>query len=72
MTVNKKEILMIDQETRDEVNRLKASIKHYEADLNRPATKFIFRVEDSHDIARRKITADKKELAAIELAWGIK
>ena len=64
---------MIDQETRDEVNRLKASIKHYEADLNRPAkVVYFFGDEDSHDIAKRKITANKKELAAIELAWGIK
>ena len=63
---------MIDQEDRDEINRLKASIEHYEADLKRPAFKFFFGVEDSHDIARRRIAADKKELEAIELAWGIK
>ena len=63
---------MIDQETKNEISRIEANIKHYEGDLKRPPTKFIFGKEDSHDIARRIIASDKKELAAIELAWGIK
>jgi len=63
---------MIDQETRDELKRMKEEIRHYENDLKIPARKFIFGAEDSHDIARRKIYAAKNVLAAIELAWGIK
>jgi hypothetical protein len=59
MTVN------MDKETLDEVNILKASIKKYEDDLKRPPFKFIFGKEDSHDIAKRVITRDKKELEKI-------
>ena len=52
----------MDQEGLAELKRLKASIKHYENQLKRPAFKFIFGKEDSHDIAKRIIARDKKEL----------
>ena len=68
----KKEILMIDQETKDRVSLLKANIKHYEGDLKRPPLKFIFGSEDTHDIANRRLASYKKELKEIEDAWGIK
>ena len=55
----------MDKETLDEVNILKASIKHYEQQLKRPAWKYTFDKEDSHDIAKRIVDRDKKELKKI-------
>ena len=55
----------MDKETLDEVNILKASIKHYEQQLKRPAWKYTFDKEDSHDIAKRIVDRDKKKLKKI-------
>ncbi len=55
----------MDKETLYEVNILKASIKNYEQQLKEPPFKFIFGEEDSHDIAKRIIARDKKELKKI-------
>ena len=55
----------MDKETLDEVNILKASIKHYEQQLKRPAWKYTFDKEDSHDIAKRIFDRDKKKLKKI-------
>ena len=55
----------MDKETLYEVNILKASIKSYEQQLKKPPFKFIFGEEDSHDIAKRIIARDKKELKKI-------
>ena len=60
----------MDKETLDEVNILKASIKHYEQQLKRPAWKYTFDKEDSHDIAKRVIAKDKKELEKILNDWS--
>ncbi len=63
---------MIDQETKNEISKLEANIKHYEGDLKRPPLKFIFGREDTHDIANRQLARYKKELKEIKDAWGIK
>jgi hypothetical protein len=55
----------MDKETLYEINILKASIKSYEQQLKKPPFKFIFGEEDSHDIAKRIIARDKKELKKI-------
>jgi len=54
------------EEHKTEINRLKASIKHYEGALKKPAWKYTFDKEDSHDIAKRVIARDKKELEELE------
>ena len=60
----------MDKETLDEVNILKASIKSYEQQLKRLAWKYTFDKEDSHDIAKRVIARDKKELEKILNDWS--
>jgi len=52
----------LDQEIVDAIKILKASIKQYEQQLKRPAWKYTFDKEDSHDIAKRIIAREKKQL----------
>jgi len=52
----------LDQEIVDAIKILKASIKQYEQQLKRPVWKYTFDKEDSHDIAKRIIAREKKEL----------
>ena len=55
----------IYKEIVDAIKILKASIKQYEQQLKRPVWKYTFDKEDSHDIAKRIIARDKKELKKI-------
>ena len=51
-----------DKEILDAIKLLKASIKQYEQQLKRPAWKYTFDKEDSHDIAKRVIAREKHQL----------
>lgn len=62
----------MDIETLNEVKKIKASIRHYKKSLKRPAFKFTFGKEDSHDIAKRMIANGEKELKEINDAWAVK
>jgi hypothetical protein len=57
---------IMHEEHKEEINRLKASIKHYQDELKKPAWKYTFGKEDSHDIAKRIISRDKEELKKLE------
>lgn len=52
----------MNQEIVDAIEILKSSIKQYEQQLKGPAWKYTFDKEDSHDIARRIIASNKKQL----------
>ena len=52
----------IHDEHKTEINRLKESIKHYKQELKKPAWKYIFSNETSHQIAKRMIEKNEKEL----------
>ena len=54
------------EEHKEEIKLLKASIKHYESELKRPAWKYTFDLENSHQRARRVISRDKKQLKRLE------
>lgn len=60
----------MNEEYKTEIDRLKLSIKHYEAQLKRPAWKYTFDKESSHDIAKRIIARDKKELEQLQSYIG--
>ena len=57
---------IMHEEHKEEIKMLKASIKHYKAELKRPAWKYTFDKENSHDIAKRIIVRDKEELKKLE------
>ena len=54
------------EEHKEEIKLLKASIKHYEAELKRPSWKYTYDLENSHQRARRIIARDKKQLKRLE------
>ena len=54
------------EEHKEEINRLKASIKHYQDELQKPAWKYTFDKEDSHQIARRMIANNQQRLEEIK------
>ena len=56
----------IHDEHKTEINRLKESIKHYKQELKKPAWKYIFSNETSHQIAKRMIETNEKELKELE------
>ena len=57
---------IMHEEHKEEINRLKASIKHYQDELKKPAWKYTFGKEDSHQIARRMIANNEKTRKEIE------
>ena len=61
----------LNQEIVDEIKILKASIKQYKQQLKKPAWKYTFDKENSHDIAKRIIANAEKKLQEINVAWGL-
>ena len=55
-----------DKEHKEEIKDLKESIEHYRAQLKKPAWKYTFGKEDSHQIARRMIANNEKTRKEIE------
>ena len=45
----------MDKEHKDQLKQLEASTNHYKNQLKKPAWKYTFGKEDSHDIAKRII-----------------
>ena len=56
----------MDKEYVDELKQLNASIRHYKNQLKKPAWKYTFGKEDSHQIARRMIANNEKKRKEIE------
>ena len=56
----------MEVEHKEEINRLKASIKHYQDELKKPAWKYTFGKEDSHDIAKRIIKQSEERIKEIK------
>ena len=56
----------MDKEHEDELKQLNASTSHYKKQLKKPAWKYIFDKEDSHDIAKRMIANNEKRIKEIE------
>ena len=56
----------MDKEHKDQLKQLEASTNHYKNQLKKPAWKYTFGKEDSHDIAKRIISRDKEELKKLE------
>ena len=54
------------EEHKEEIKMLEASIKHYKAELKRPAWKYIFSNENSHQIAERLIASYTKQLEELK------
>jgi hypothetical protein len=50
------------REHQEEIKNLIESIEHYQVQLKRPVWKYTFDKEDSHDIAKRIIAREKKQL----------
>ena len=55
-----------DKEHKEEIKNLKESIEHYQAQLKKPAWKYTFDKEDSHQIARRMIANNQQRLEEIK------
>ena len=56
----------MDKEYVDELKQLNAAISHYKNQLRKPAWKYTFDKENSHDIARRMIANNEKTRKEIE------
>ena len=54
------------KEHKEEIKNLIDSIEHYQAELKRPAWKYTFDLENSHQRAKRIIARDKKQLKRLE------
>ena len=55
-----------DKEHKEEIKDLKESIEHYQAQLKKPAWKYTFDKQDSHQIARRMIANNQQRLKEIK------
>ena len=56
----------MDKEHKDQLKQLEASPNHYKNQLKKPAWKYTFGKEDSHQIARRMIANNEKTRKEIE------
>ena len=56
----------MEVEHKEELLNLKLKINNYKDALKKPAWKYTFGKEDSHDIAKRIISRDKEELKKLE------
>jgi|TARA_R100000231_G_scaffold66698_1_gene53440 hypothetical protein len=56
----------MDKEYVDELKQLNAAISHYKNQLRKPAWKYTFDNENSHDIARRVIARKEKRIKEIK------
>mgnify|MGYP003108412754 CR=1 FL=1 len=56
----------MEKEHKDELKQLNVSTDHYKQQLKKPAWKYIFDHESSHDIAKRMIDNNEKRIKEIE------
>ena len=56
----------MEVEHKEELLNLKLKINNYKDALKKPAWKYTFDKENSHDIAKRIISRDKEELKKLE------
>ena len=62
----KRRIKIIDKEHKDQLKQLEASTNHYKNQLKKPAWKYTFGKEDSHDIAKRIIKQSEERIKEIK------
>ena len=56
----------MDKEHIDQLKQLEASTRHYKNQLKKPAWKYTFGKEDSHDIAKRIIKQSEERIKEIK------
>ena len=56
----------MDKEHKDQLKQLEASTNHYKNQLKKPAWKYTFGKEDSHDIAKRIIKQSEERIKEIK------
>ena len=56
----------MDKEHIDQLKQLEASTRHYKNQLKKPAWKYTFDKQDSHQIARRMIANNQQRLEEIK------